>query len=176
MAVFLIVGSVGIALLLIALLFGDLLDGVLDAINLEGGILSTEVIASFLAAFGFGGALMAGAVGTSAPIAAVAGLGFGALAGTGAFAFTRAVMGMRTDPTPRSVDLVGKLGTVVTRVPAGGLGEVVLHVHGQRLKVSAKAEAPIPSGTEIVVVSVLSPTAVQVTEAGLELQERTENQ
>ena len=41
-------------------------------------------------------------------------------------------MRMNTDPTLSEEDLIGRLGQVITAIPAGGLGEVRLSVGGQR--------------------------------------------
>ena len=168
MAVFLVVGALGVTLIVVALLFGDFLDGVLPDVSMgdSGGLFSTEVIGTFLAAFGFGGALLLSSVTSSQAIAAGGGLIAGLGLGTVAFFVMRAFVRMPTDATPRTSDLVGSIGTVVTRIPAGGLGEVSLVKAGHRLKLYARAEAPIAAGTSVVVVEVQSPTSVVVTESG----------
>ncbi|MDP9405343.1 MAG: hypothetical protein M3O86_01910 [Actinomycetota bacterium] len=166
--VFVVVGAVGLGVIVIALVFGDVLDGMLPDIALgdSGGLLSTEVVGSFLAAFGFGGALLMG-LGKAPLGAATAGaLAAGVLMGGAAFAVTRSLLQMPTDPTPRTADLVGRLGTVITRIPASGLGEVAVVHAGQRVKLSARADAPLASGTNVVVVDVTSPTSVVVAEVG----------
>lgn len=163
---FLVVGGIGLALVVVALLFGEVLDAVLPSVDLQGGSLfSTEVVGSFLAAFGFVAALLVGGLGggLAALGGAVAGLGVGAIT----FLFSRSLMNMPTDPTPRTQDLVGRLGTVVTRIPEGGLGEIVVAHLGQRLKLNARADAPVPAGASVVVVDVTSPTSVVVAESGL---------
>ncbi len=55
MTTFLIIGVVGLILLAISLLVGDLFDGVLDA--LAGDFFSSAVIGGFVAALGFAGAI-----------------------------------------------------------------------------------------------------------------------
>ncbi len=167
MAGFVVVGVVGLGVIVIALVFGDVLDGMLPDISLgdSGGLLSTEVVGSFLAAFGFGGALL-DARGLPLAAATAGGAAAGVLVGGAAFAVARSLMRMPTDPTPRTVDLVGRLGTVVTRIPASGLGEVTVVHAGQRVKLSARADAPLASGTNVVVVDVTSPTSVVVAEVG----------
>lgn len=163
---FLVIGGFGLALVLVSLLFGEVLDHVFHAIDFEasGGLFSTPVIGAFLGAFGFTGWLVEGALGTT--LATVAGIGAGAGIGTLVAVMTRAVMRMPTDPTPRSADLVGALGTVVTRIPEHGFGEVAVTRHGQRLKLSARATASLPAGASVVVVDVTSSTSVVVTESG----------
>lgn len=159
------VGLVGVGLVVLTLVAGDFLDGVLDGVDLTGGILSTPVLGGFLAAFGLVGAVTVGALGplVAALAGAGAGVGFGALA----LALTRRVMHMPTDPTPRTEDLVGRAGTVLSRVPEGGYGQVRVATHGQHIHVSARAAAPLAAGAAVVVVEVLSSSAVLV--APLEL-------
>jgi len=165
-AVFIVVGALGVLLIVIALVLGDLVDGLLPDVSLgdSGGLFSTEVIGAFLAGFGLAGALLVGSLG--AALAAAAGAGAGAVLGASAFAFSRALIRMPTDPTPRTTDLVGAIGTVITRIPAAGLGEVSILAHGQRVKLSARADEPIAAGASVVVVDVTSPTSVVVTESG----------
>ena len=168
MTAFLVVGIVGLVVIVAALLFGDVLDGALESVDLDasGGLFSLPVIGSFLAAFGFGAALLASGLNLAAGPAALGGVVAGTTMGGAALALTRALLNMPTDATPRTQDLVGSLGTVVTRIPAGGLGEVTVAQSGQRVKLSAKSDAPIDSGTTVVVVDVTSPTSVIVTESG----------
>jgi hypothetical protein len=52
---FLVIGLVGLVLLVVSLLLGDLLDGALDV--LAGDVFSSAVISGFVAAFGLGGAV-----------------------------------------------------------------------------------------------------------------------
>lgn len=168
MTAFLAIGMVGLVLIVVALLFGDVLDGVLDFVDLDatGGLFSLPVIGSFIAAFGFGAALLVSGMHFSTPAAIGGGAVAGVTMGGIALGLTRALLNMPTDPTPRTKDLVGSLGTVVTRIPAGGLGEVTVSQSGQRVKLNAKADTPIASGTTVVVVDVTSPTSVIVTESG----------
>ena len=168
MTALLLVGAVGVGLLLLSLLFGDFFDGMFDGLDLEGGgLLSTEVIGAFLGAFGFGGAVLQSTQGGDLPVALAGGLVAG-VAGAGIALFVvRTFVHMRTDATPRSADLGGKIGRVVTRIPAGGLGEITVSHHGQRVKLSARSEEPIASGADVVIIDVLSPTSVLVTEADI---------
>ena len=55
---FLVIGVIGLALLGISLVLGDLLDGVFDA--LAGDVFSSAVIGGFVSAFGFGARARAG--------------------------------------------------------------------------------------------------------------------
>ncbi|MDN3296823.1 hypothetical protein QWM81_22800 [Streptomyces ficellus] len=160
---FLGLGVAGLVLLVLALLFDGLLEGVFDGFGggLDG-LLSLPVIAGFMSMLGFAGAITLGATGLGAAGAA----GVGVLAGIGAawltWRLSGALMRGRTDEAPRGDDLVGTSGSVVTAIPASGYGEVLLHLGGQPVKYAAKSATPVARGTEVWVDSVLSSTSVSV--------------
>ena len=164
MTAYIVIGGVGLVLVLASLVLGEVLDGVFESIDLDigGGLLSGPVIGSFLAAFGFGAALVMYATGAGAALGALAGLGSGIVVGGIAGLLTRSLMSMPTDATMRSSDLVGVPATVVTRIPAEGLGEVTLTHLGQYLKLSARAAEPLPAGTPVTVAAVVSSSSVLV--------------
>lgn len=170
MTLFLLLGVLGAALLVIGLVGGELLDGVFDAVGVDsaGGFFSTEVIGGFLAAFGFGAFLLDGA-----DFPMIVALGGGGAAGVAmggiALWLSRGLMNLSTDATPEADDLRGAAGKVITRIPEGGLGEVRVSRHGHPLKVSARSKDALPEGTPVVVVEVLSPTSVLVARSELDL-------
>lgn len=164
MDLFVVIGLVGVAIVVATLVFGDVLDGLLEGIDLGSGLFSAPVIGGFLAAFGFGTALTQERLGS---LATVVGVGAGVVFGGAALLLTRSVMRMRTDATPRAADLAGRLGVVLTPVPSSGYGRVRVTHLGQQLHLSARADRPLPAGTQVVVVDVVSPTAVVVTPADL---------
>lgn len=167
MNVFVIVGAVGVALVVVSVLFGDFLDGVLEFEHFEvgDGLLSTPVIGAALAAFGAGGALLLRGLELSMLGAVAGGAVSGVVLGGVTLALLRTLMHMPTDATPRTADLVGSLGRVITRIPPEGLGEITVVSGGQRMKLSARSDAPVASGASVIVVDVLSPTSVVVTES-----------
>ena len=77
--------------------------------------------------------------------------------------FSRALHRDGSAPAPREGDLAGSSGSVVTAIPAGGYGEVLLYLAGQPVKYAAKAGVPVARGTEVwVEAAVLSPTSISV--------------
>jgi membrane protein implicated in regulation of membrane protease activity len=160
--VFVLIGAVGVALLAVSLLFGD-------AIGADGvdGPWSLPSVAGFVGAFGFGGALAAALTGTGT-LAVLVGLVVGVVvavpAAIGTIALAHAVSRMRTDATPTRGDLVGRIGVVVTPVPAAGYGEVRVTLGGQPVKLNARADRPIALGARVFVVEALSETSVVVEE------------
>lgn len=150
---------IGIGLLLVGIVVGDVFGLDVDA---EGvGALSIPAVGAFLGAFGLGG-LLVGAV-SDGP--AAWSIGGGAVAGVAlaaaAIRLTRALMGMPTDATVTSGHFMGALGRVVTPI-VSGRGEVMLRVGGVPQKLSATSDADLGRGTEVVVIEVLSASAVRV--------------
>lgn len=159
MSAFLVLGVVGLLVLLVSLVVGDLVDGVLDGI--AGDWFSTEVVGSFVAALGFGGAIGLQA-GLPTPIAVVVGLGAGVGFGSLGAWLTRLVRGGATDDTPTVDDTVGREGVVVSAIPGEGLGAVRIYLGGHTLTFNARAELELEAGTRVHVTGTLSPTAVSV--------------
>lgn len=159
MTFFLALGIAGVVLLLLSLVAGDLLDGALDA--LEADWISTAVIAGFVSAFGFGGAAAEG-VGLPWPLAVVVGGAAGVAVGSFAWWLTGLVKDGPSDGTVSIADSVGQAGQVLTDIPGEGFGVVRVVVGGHSLQLNASSDRPIPTGAEVNVTGVLSPTAVTV--------------
>lgn len=162
MTVFLVLGIVGLAIVGASLLFGEVIEGLFDLDFLGGDLFSIASIAAFLGAFGFGGLISLGIVDVLW-IAVVVGLAAGVLAAWGATSLTRWLKRGEVEGGFRSDSLVGATARVITDIPDGGYGEVRILGAGGSRKRSARADQPIPAGTEVWVSSVVSPTAVEVT-------------
>ncbi len=153
------IGLVGLVLVAVSLVLGDVLDGALDV--LASDAFSTAVVGGFVSAFGFGAAT-AEALGLGLPVALAVGVVAGTVVGWFAAWLTR-LLRDGDDMAAVSIDsTVGHEGDVVTGVPADGFGIVRVLVAGQALRLNARAERPIEAGTRVHVTSVLSPTAVTV--------------
>jgi membrane protein implicated in regulation of membrane protease activity len=131
-----------------------------------GAELSLPVIAGFLGAFGFGGAIVESLLpnrgGTGLLVAVVVGLLAAVPTGWLAGRLVNAAMNMSTDATLTSNDLLGTVGVVITPVPVGGYGEVRLAVAGQQIKFNARSDQPLALGTRVFVIEVPTPTSVLV--------------
>ncbi|HHU38350.1 MAG TPA: hypothetical protein GXZ45_03585 [Propionibacterium sp.] len=160
MTPFLIIGAIGVALALVALVVGDVLDGVLNLDALDSDLFSISSISAFVGAFGFGGALGLSLV-DNMVVAVASGLVIGALAAWGAVWLTRKLKHDERH-TFRADTLVGHPARVITAIPEVGFGEVRLVAGGHVRKFSARADRPIESGTEVWVSAIVSPTAVEV--------------
>lgn len=162
--VFTVIGAVGLLIVLTTLVVGELLDGLFGALDVDigGGVFSAPVIGSFLAAFGFGAALIMTSTRADATVGALGGLASGLVVGGLALVMMRTLMRMPTDETVTTRGLEGTPGVVITAVPAQGYGEVTIRHHGEQRKYNAMADEDLPAGTRVEVTAVLSPSAVVV--------------
>ncbi|MFG2038727.1 NfeD family protein [Dactylosporangium sp. NPDC048998] len=162
---FLIIGGVGVAVLALSLLIGDLLHfGHPDA----DGPFSLPAVAGFIGAFGFAGAAVGALTGSDGPLVpAVAGLVAALPTAWIATRLARMAINMRTDATPTQRDMIGTTGVVVTPILSNGFGEVRISLGGQPVKLNARADRPIPLGARVLVVQATSPTSVIVEETPL---------
>lgn len=155
---FLWLGVVSTVPLLVAVVADGLGDAI-DAFDIGPDWLSVPAVFAFLGAFGFGTGAFWGSLGAAA---LVPGIAAGLLFGWGAVRLVHAAAHMPTDPTETQAGLLGSLGRVVTAPAPGRYGEVLLQRPTGPVKVACTAAAPIPVGTEVVVVDVTSSTLVEV--------------
>jgi membrane protein implicated in regulation of membrane protease activity len=164
--VFLVVGAIGLAVLVLSLAVGELDLGFGD-VDADGPF-SLPAIAALIGGVGFGGAAATSLLPASLPeavgvlVALLAGLAVAVPLAWGAVRFSRALRDMPTQETLTRHHLVGTQGVVVSAVPSSGFGEVRLNVAGQPLKISARSDVPLAAGTPVYVVDTLSETSVHV--------------
>jgi membrane protein implicated in regulation of membrane protease activity len=162
-----VVGALGAVLLLGGLLLGDAVDGavgsVFDAFDAGPGL--TAALGAALMAVGFGGAALASPFGLL--LGTLLGVGVGVGVGVAVLLLVRLALGGAPDRVASSGDLIGVFGTVVSRIPADGYGQVSLPRAGSRVQVSARSDEPLDAGTPVYVTEVLSATAVVVSRTGL---------
>jgi membrane-bound ClpP family serine protease len=163
---FLGLGIVGVVLLALSLVFDGVLEGLFDGVDVLDGLfdgwLSLPVIAGFTSMLGFSGAIVMGTTGFGAAGAIAIGVPAGVGTGWLAYRLSRALMGDRSGAAPRDDDLIGASGSVVTAIPVGGYGEVLVQLAGQPVKLAAKSSTPVARGSEVWVEEALSQTAVSV--------------
>jgi hypothetical protein len=162
MLIFWVIAGVALLLLVLTVVLGDFLDGVIDAIDVTGGWLSSTVVLSFLATFGIVGGLLLATTDASVLLATVAGVVAGAVVGAGAGVATRALTNGPTAHQITSSDYVGQAATVTTSIPSDGLGQISLVVAGQSTALAARADSPVPTGAGVTVVANLGPGVVKV--------------
>lgn len=162
MTLFVTIGVVGLLIVLLSILLGDVVDGILDLDMLGGDLFSVAGLAAFLGAFGFGGVISLALVDVTW-IAVVVGIVAGFVAAWGATSLTRWLKRGESSSTFKSHSMVGASARVITDIPAGGFGEVRILGSGQSRKRAARSTEPIEAGTEVWVSAIVSPTAVEVT-------------
>jgi membrane protein implicated in regulation of membrane protease activity len=155
---FVLVAGVGAVLLALSFVFEDALDALLP----ESDWLTGPAVGAFLGAFGIVGWMTESGAGASRPVAVAVGTAAGLAMGAFTVRLAAVLMRSPTDPAPRTADLVGSTGRVVTAVKAGGTGEVLVSRGGQPTKLTATAAAALAVGTDVVVIGVESPTKVVV--------------
>lgn len=164
MTAFIVIGAFGLAIVVLSIVLGELLSGIFGIFDLDigGGILSAPVMGSFLAAFGFGAALIMFATDGNATVGALGGLGSGVLIGGIALLMMRSLVDMPTDETVTTHGLEGMEAVVITPIAADGYGEVTIRHHGEQRKYNARAAQDLAVGTLVEVTAVLSASAVMV--------------
>ena len=115
MTTFLVIGIVGLVLVGVSLVLGDIFDGVFDV--LAGDVFSSAVLGGFVSAFGFGAALMQG-IGTPAVVSVPVGIAAGVVVGWLAWWLTKLVKDGSSDGTLTADDALGRSGRVITAIPA----------------------------------------------------------
>jgi len=160
---FLIIGGAGVALLLLALIVGDVLDGVLGSTEglLDSDVFSTAGLAGLVGGFGFGGAIGLGVSGVTM-IGVLCGLVLGVSLAYGATKLTRALRHQGSSNTVRTDSLVGSEASVITAIPANGYGQIRLSHNGHLVTISARCDTAIEAGSRVWISEVLTPTAVGV--------------
>lgn len=161
---FIVIGAVGLALVLLTLVLGEVFEGIFGGFDIEagGGMLSGPVLGAFLASFGFGAALIVYTTGAGAALGALGGLLSGLVVGGIVLAMMRSLVNMPTDETVNTSSLTGASGVVITAIPEDGFGEVTIRHHGSQHKYNARSFTPVRAGTSVTVTAVLSASAVQV--------------
>lgn len=155
--VFLLIGIIGGVLLLISLV----LDGVFDAFDFGDGPLSLTTIAAFTSIFGFTAFATVGA-GLSPGLGSLFGALAGFIGGALAWWLSRLIRSAESTTALRGDELVGSEASVVLAIPAGGLGEVALSRHGERVSLAATSDTQIARGSRVVIDQTITATSVRV--------------
>lgn len=159
MTAFLIIGSIGVVLLIVSLILGDVFEGAFQ--GLGGDFFTGAAAAGFLGAFGFVAALVYGGT-ESMVISIVSGLVAGFAIGAAAGWLTNRLRRGGDEANVRTSSLVGRTATVMNAIPDVGYGEISIVASGHITKLNARASGPVPAGSTVVITGVLSATAVLV--------------
>ena len=164
MLIFAAIGAFGLIFLLVMLFFGadhDLhvgdVGGDHDFHHDAGGeagpsIFSSRIIASFIAAFGFGGTV-GRYVGFGFPASSAVGIVSGVVLAAVVFKFAELLYRQQVSSEVRMTSLVGVVAEVVVTIPEGHLGQVSVSAAGERSTHIARSldGKAIPQGTSVVI-------------------------
>jgi membrane protein implicated in regulation of membrane protease activity len=129
LAVFLLIGAIGLAFLIISYFFGEIFEmldlGGLDVDHGDGGpgFLSLKIMSVFVTAFGGVSALGVAKEFSTLSSALFGLIGGVALAGV-VYYFGRLLYSQQSSSLISSTDLVGRKAEVIVSIPAGGSGQV----------------------------------------------------
>ncbi len=135
---------------------------VMDNGSVKVPALSPITIASFITAFGAFGIISEQLLAATAPFSLLWATGAGiVVAAIAHFAFGYFLIGPQGSSEVRDADVVGAEAEVITPIPADSIGEIALNARGSRITYPAHSATgvPIPRGTPVVVVRLLSNVA-----------------
>jgi hypothetical protein len=162
---FVVIGVIGLVIAALAIVTGDIIEGVLSFDFAPDGVLSTTTIAATFAGAGFSGAFAEITFASDRPWVAIAVAAAGGLVGWFlAWIFYRTV-NSQSEPVGAGnlSEVVGTVGSVIqVPVASTGLGEVMLTFRGQPQKMSFLCDTTVSAGDQVTVVSVLTTTKVKV--------------
>ena len=164
MLIFAAIGAFGLIFLLVMLFFGgghDLHIGDMDgghdishAADGEGGpsIFSSRIIASFVAAFGFGGTI-GKYLDFGYPASSAFGIVSGVVLASIVFKFAEILYSQQASSEVKMTSLVGMTAEVAIAIPEGHLGQISLSAAGERSMHIARSRdgKAIPQGTSVVI-------------------------
>ncbi len=165
MLIFAAIGAFGLLFLLVMLFFGgghDLHVGDMggghdvshDVSGGEGGpsIFSSRIIASFVAAFGFGGTI-GRYLDFGYPASSAFGIVSGIVLASVVFKFAEILWSQQASSEVKMTSLVGMTAEVAIAIPEGHLGQISLSAAGERSMHIARSRdgKAIPQGTSVVI-------------------------
>ena len=166
MLIFAAIGAFGLIFLLVMLFLGggdhDLNAGDMDGghdLHHDGGggeggpsIFSSRIMASFVAAFGFGGTV-GKYLGFGYPASSAFGMVAGAVLAALVFKFAELLYRQQVSSEVRMTSLVGMTAEVVIAIPEGHLGQVSVSAAGERSVHIARSRdgKAIPQGASVVI-------------------------
>lgn len=148
----------GLAFSVLALVMGDLLEGVVDAIDALDGFLDPLSLVGGIATFGGAGILFERLSNLGSTSVLVLSIASGILLGVGMhFLYVRPMKESESSTGFSMQEYRGKIGEVLTTIPARGYGEVLISIGlSNTFREAASFHGvEISSGTRIVVVDIV---------------------
>ena len=172
LTVFLIIGGIGFAFLLISLAVGDIFEMFGGSADLgdpgvDFGFLDSRVLAVFVTAFGGFGAISAqmgfGAV-PSSFVGLLGGVGFAGMVSV----FGRFLIGQQASSSVSDHDLIGRSVQVTVAIKPGQVGQITAKIGDERVEkiARAKSDTEITAGTIVTVDSIAGDSVIVTPEGG----------
>jgi hypothetical protein len=138
MTIFLVIGGLGFAFLVVSLIVGDIFDSLGSNFDGEAGILDSRVISVFLTAFGGFGAIGV-SFGLGALTSSLFGIFGGVIFGTIVYFFGRFLANQHATSSVSVTDLVGKTAQVTVAIHPGKQGQISCRIGEDRLEKLARS-------------------------------------
>lgn len=153
LTVFLIIGGIGLAFLLISFIVGDIFDLIglnFDAANGDFGLFDSRVISIFLTAFGGFGAI-ASQIGFSAFPSSITGLFGGAILGYIVYRFGKLLYHQQATSSISNEDFIGRTAKVTVAIMPNQIGQITFLIGEERVEKLARStdNLEIPVGTNV---------------------------
>lgn len=147
LTVFMVIGGIGILLLLVSLVIGDIFDALgfdfdLGSGGADFGLLDSRVLSVFFTAFGGFGAIGV-QMGWGAVASSVAGLAGGLVFGAVVSLFGRFLVGQQASSSVTDNDLIGRTAQVTVAIKPGEIGQIACRIGDERVEKLART-----TGTE----------------------------
>jgi membrane protein implicated in regulation of membrane protease activity len=153
LTVFLIIGAIGLAFLLISFIVGDIFDLIglnFDVANDDFGLLDSRVISIFLTAFGGFGAI-ASKLGFGAFPSSMFGLLGGAILGYIVYRFGKLLYQQQSTSSVTNEDFIGRTAKVTVAIMPNQIGQITFLIGEERVEKLARSidNLEIPLGATV---------------------------
>ena len=177
LTVFLVIGGIGFAFLLVSLAVGDIFEMLGGSADLgdpgvDFGFLDSRVLAVFITAFGGFGAIAA-QMGFGAPVSSFVGLLGGVAFAAVVSVFGRFLIGQQASSSVSDHDLIGRTVQVTVTIKPGEVGQITAKIGDERVEKIARAKSgeEIKAGS-IVTIDSIAGDSVIVAPEGTALYDR----
>ena len=172
LTIFLIIGGIGFAFLLISLIVGDIFEMFGGSADLgdpgvDFGFLDSRVLAVFITAFGGFGAIAA-QMGFGALVSSFAGLLGGVMFAAVVSVFGRFLIGQQASSSVTDHDLIGRTVQVTVSIKPGQVGQITAKIGDERVERIARTRSDdeIKAGTIVTIESIAGDSVIVSADGG----------
>jgi membrane protein implicated in regulation of membrane protease activity len=178
LAVFLVIGGLGFAFLIVSLVVGDIFEmfgGSADIGDpgVDFGFLDSRVLAVFITAFGGFGAIAA-QMGFGAVVSSFVGLLGGVFFAAVVSVFGRFLIGQQASSTVSDHDLLGRTAQVTVAIKPGEVGQITAKIGDERVEKIARAKSgeEIKTGSIVTIESIAGDSVIVSPDSGSAIYDR----